>query len=156
MEKSTPTHQTVAHGPNHEHLGRKQKRQLLNKVRDLTMNADDMMKEYNAVEEEEDGAQWPTIKVEESTGRKKFTTTSKKSHQNPPSLPSSIKVKHSSNSHVSSSGSMTEISPENQVTMVRKCVQKHVFFIWKFYQNHAHYSQDERTRCGFLLKNNNL
>ena len=81
--------------------------------------------------------------------------------------PLSIEVKHPSNSHVSSSVpglssyldmSMTEISPENQVTMVRKCVQKHMFSIWKFYhkENHAHDSQDERTICGFLLKNTNL
>jgi hypothetical protein len=50
MEKSTPTQQTVAHGPNHEHLSRKQERQLLNKVGDLTTNADDVMKEYDVVE----------------------------------------------------------------------------------------------------------
>jgi hypothetical protein len=43
MEKTT----LVAHGPNHEHLSRKQERQSVNKVGDLTMNADDMMKEYN-------------------------------------------------------------------------------------------------------------
>ena len=167
MEKSTPTQQTVTHGPDHEHLSRKQKRQFLNKVGDLTMNADDMMKECDAVEEQEEDAQWTTIKMEESTGRKKFTTSSYTSHQNPPSLPSTIKVKHSSNSHVSSSVpglssyldmSMTKISPDNQVTMVRKCVQKHMFLIWKFYHKeyHAHYSQDERTMCGFLLKNTNL
>lgn len=70
MEKSTPTQQTVAHGPDHEHLSRKQKRQLLNKVGDLTMNADDMMKEYDAVEEQEEDAQWTTIKLGEKTGRK--------------------------------------------------------------------------------------
>ena len=97
----------------------------------------------------------------------KFTTSSYTSHQNPRSLPSTIKVKHSSNSHVSSlvpglssylDMSMTEISPDNQVTMVRKCVQKHMFLIWKFYHKeyHAHNSQDERTMCGFLLKNTNL
>jgi hypothetical protein len=131
------------------------------------MNADDMMKEYDAVEEEEEDAQCTMIKMEESTGRKKFTTSSNASHQSPPSLPSSIKVKHSSNSHVSSSVpglssfldmSMIEISPENQVTMVRKCVQKHMFSIWKFFHKeyHAHYSQDERAMCGFLLKNTNL
>ena len=72
MEKSTPTQQAVAHGPDHEHLSRKQKRQLLNKVGDLTMNADDMMKEYDAVEEEEEDAQWTTrIKIKESTKKKK-------------------------------------------------------------------------------------
>jgi hypothetical protein len=132
------------------------------------MNADDMMKEYDAVEKEEEDAQWTTIKMEEITGRKKFTTSSNTSHQNSPSLPSRINVKHSSNSHVSSSVpglssylgmSMTEISPENQVTMVRKCVRKkHVFSKWKFYhkEHHAHYSQDERTMCGFLLKNTNI
>jgi uncharacterized protein Veg len=105
--------------------------------------------------------------LKKKNGRKKFTTSSHTSHQNPPSLPSSIKVKHSSNSHVSSSFpgqssyldmSMTEISPENQVTMVRKCVQKHMFSIRKFYRKeyNAHYSQDERTMCRFLLKNTYL
>ena len=121
------------------------------------MNADDMMKEYDAVEEEEEDAQWTTIKMEESTGRKKFTSSSNTSHQNSPSLPSSIIVKHSSKSHVSSQVpglssyldmSMMEISPENKVTKVRKCVQKHMFFIWKFYHKeyHAHYSQDKEPR----------
>jgi hypothetical protein len=138
MEKSTPTHQTVAHGPNHEHQSRKQKRQLFNKVGDLTMNAYVMMKEYHAVEEEEEDAQWTTIKMEKSTGRKIFTTSSNTSHQNPTSLPSTIKVKHSSSSHVLSSVpglssyldmSMTKISPENAVTMVRKCVRNHMFSI---------------------------
>jgi hypothetical protein len=50
MEKSTLTQQTVTHGPNHEHLSRKQERQLLNKVGDLTTNADDVMNEYDEVE----------------------------------------------------------------------------------------------------------
>jgi hypothetical protein len=126
MEKSTPTLQTVAHGPHHEHLSRKQRRQFLNLVGDLTMNADDMMKEYDAVEEEEEDAKWTTIKMEESTGRTKFTTSSNTSHQNPPSLRSSIKVKHSSNSLIISSRaeqlSGHEHDRENHVTMVRKCV----------------------------------
>ena len=61
MEKTT----LVAHGPNHEHLSRKQVRQLLNKLGDLTMNAEDMMKEYNSMEEqmEEDAAQQTIIKM---------------------------------------------------------------------------------------------
>jgi uncharacterized protein YkwD len=86
------------------------------------------------VEEEEEDAQWTTIKMEEITVRRKNTTssyTSKTSHQNSPALPSSIKVKQTSNSHVSSSVSglssyldmsMTKIRPENQVILVRKCV----------------------------------
>ena len=94
------------------------------------MNADDMMKKYNTMEE--DTAQQTPIKMEDCTGMKKYSTssyTSKTRHQNPPALPSIIKVKHSSDSHVSSSVrglssyldmSMIEISPENQVTMVRK------------------------------------
>jgi hypothetical protein len=45
MEITTP----FACGPNHEHLSRKQKRRLLNKVGDLTINADGMMKEYNTI-----------------------------------------------------------------------------------------------------------
>ena len=48
------------------------------------MNANDMMKEYDAVEEQEEDAQWTTIKLGEKTGRKKFTTSSDTSHQNPP------------------------------------------------------------------------
>jgi hypothetical protein len=33
-----------------------------------------------------------------------------------------------------------------------------MFLIWKFFHKeyHAHYSQDERTMFGFLLKNTNL
>jgi hypothetical protein len=110
------------------------------------------------------------IKMDDCTGMKKYRTssyTSKTSHQNPPSLPSNIKLKHSSNSHVSLSVpglssyldmSVTKIHPENQVTLVRKCVQKHMFLIWKFYHKeyHAHYIQGERTMCRFLLKNTNL
>jgi hypothetical protein len=96
----------------------------------------------------------------------KSSYTSNTSHQNPPSLPSNNKVKYSSNSHVSSvpglsrylDMSMTKISPDKQVTMLRKTVQKHMFSIWKccHKENHAHYSQDERTICGFLLKNTYL
>ena len=37
------------------------------------MNADGMMKEYDAVEGD---AQWTMIKMKDSTGRKKFTTSS--------------------------------------------------------------------------------
>ncbi len=145
MEKSTPTQQTVAHdnecGWHDEGIwcsGRTGRRCTVDNNQAWRKN-------------------W----------EEKFTTSSNTSHQNPPSLPSTIKVKHSSDSHVSSSVpglssyldmSMTEISPDNQVTMVRKCVWKHMFSIWKFYHKeyHAHYSQDERTMCGFLLKNTNL
>jgi hypothetical protein len=51
-----------------------------------------MMKEHDAVEEEEEDAQWTTIKMEEITGREKITTSSNTSHQNPPSLLSSIQA----------------------------------------------------------------
>jgi hypothetical protein len=57
-------------------------------VGDLTINSDDMMKEYNTMEE--GAAQQTTIKMEDFTGMKKYSTssyTSNTSHQNPHSLP---------------------------------------------------------------------
>jgi alpha-acetolactate decarboxylase len=68
-----------------------------------------------------------------------------------------------SNSHVTSSiaglssimdMSMTEISKENQVLMVKGCIKKHMLSIWKFYQKgfHSHFSKDDKTMCGFIMK----
>ena len=72
-----------------------------------------------------------------------------------------------SNSHVTSSipglssimdMSMTEISEENQRLMVRGCIKNHVFSVWKFYQKdfHSHFSEDEKTMCGFIMKHTNI
>jgi hypothetical protein len=72
-----------------------------------------------------------------------------------------------SDSHVTSSipglssimdMSMTEISEENQRLMVRGCIKNHVFSVWKFYQKdfHSHFSEDERTMCGFIMKHTNI
>ena len=54
--------------------------------------------------------------------------------------------------------SMTEISEENQVLMVKGCIKKHVFSIWKFYQKdyHSHFSKDNKTMCGFIMKHINI
>jgi hypothetical protein len=40
--------------------------------------------------------------------------------------------------------SMTEILEENQISMIKTCIKKHVFSIWKFYQKdyHSHFSAD--------------
>ncbi|KAI2512651.1 hypothetical protein MHU86_1647 [Fragilaria crotonensis] len=86
---------------------------------------------------------------------------------NPPSLPSTIKVMESSDSQLTSSVpglsslmdmSMTEISEENQISMIKTCMKKHVFSIWKFYQKdyHSHFSEDEKTLCGFIMKYTNI
>jgi hypothetical protein len=81
----------------------------------------------------------------------------KDTYQNPPSsLPSTIKVMKASNRHETSSVSglssimdmnMMEISEENQVLMVKGCIKKHVFSIWKFYQKDflSHFSEDDKT-----------
>ena len=91
----------------------------------------------------------------------------KKHHHTPKSLPSTIKVKKSTESQVTSSMpglsslmdmSMTEISEENQIVMVKTSVKNHVFSIWKFYQPDfdAPFSEDENTLCGFIMKKSNL
>jgi uncharacterized protein YifE (UPF0438 family) len=67
MEKSTPTQQTVACGPNDEYLSRKQKKQVFSKLGDFRRNADEMMKEYNKTMEEQEVVQQTSIKMEEST-----------------------------------------------------------------------------------------
>jgi hypothetical protein len=53
---------------------------------------------------------------------------------------------------------MTEISEENQVLIVKGCISKHVFSIWKFYQKvfHSHFSEDEKTMCVFIMKHTNI
>jgi hypothetical protein len=88
--------------------------------------------------------------------------------QNPPSLPSTIKVKHSSNSHVSSpvpglssylDMSMTEISPDIQSHNGEEmCLKTYALNMEVLPQKeyHAHSSQDERNMCGFLSKSTNL
>jgi hypothetical protein len=81
------------------------------------------------------------IESDEEEGHQR--TNSKQRHkdtyQNPPSLPSTIKVMKASNRHVTCSVSglssimdmsMMEISKENQVLMVKGCIKKHVFSIW--------------------------
>ena len=91
----------------------------------------------------------------------------KQAYGNQPSLPSTIKVRKSSDSQVTSSVpglsslmdmSMTEISEENQISMVKGCIKRHVFSIWKFYQKdfHSHFSDDEKTMCGFIMKHTNI
>ena len=72
-----------------------------------------------------------------------------------------------SNSHVTSSVpglssivdmSITEISEENQVLMVKGCIKNHVFSLWKFYQKdfHSDFSKDDKTMCGFIMKHTNI
>ena len=80
-------------------------------------------------------------------------------YQNPPSLPSTLNVMKASNIHVKSlvpglcsimDKSMMEISKENQVLMVKGCIKKHVFSIWKFYQKdfHSYFSKDDKKCVG--------
>ena len=87
----------------------------------------------------------------------------------PEEVPSSIKVSRTTSfdgQGVSSIGrlsstldmSLMEVDPELQVDLVKKCVRKRMFSIWKFYDRdyHAHFSRDENTMCGFLLKHTKL
>ncbi len=91
----------------------------------------------------------------------------KNTYHNPPSLPSTIKVMKASDSHVTSSipglssimdMGMTEISEENQVLMVKSCIEKDVISISMFYQKdyHSHFSEDDKTMCGFIMKHTNI
>ena len=54
--------------------------------------------------------------------------------------------------------SMTEISDENQVLMVKGYIQKHVFSMWMFYQKdyHSHFGKDDKTMYGFIMKHANI
>jgi hypothetical protein len=133
---------------------RKQKRELLKGMRRVTTDPNDLIQS----DDDEEGG--PPKRTDTKQGHKG-------TYQNPPSLPSTIKVKKSSDSHVTSSipglsslmdMSMTEISEENQLLMVKGCIKKHVFSIWKFYQKdfHAHFSEDEKTMCGFIMKHTNI
>ena len=72
-----------------------------------------------------------------------------------------------SNSHVTSSVpglsstmdmSMTKISDENQVLMVKGCIKKDMCSIWKFYQKdfYSQFSKDYKTMCGFIMKHANI
>ena len=127
------------------HSSRKEKRELLKGMRRVTKDPNDR------------------IESDEELGYQR--TDSKQGHkdtyQNPPSLPSTIKVMKASYSHVTFSipglnsimdMSMTEISEESQVLMVKGCIEKHMFSIWKFYQKdcHSHFSKDDKTICGTL------
>ena len=53
---------------------------------------------------------------------------------------------------------MTEISEENQISMVKGGIKQHVFSIWEFYQKdfHGSFSKDDKTMCGFIMKHTNI
>ena len=134
---------------------RKDKRELLKGVRRVTTDPNDLVQS-----DDEEGP--PPPNLERNPGQNKQDT-----YQNPPSLPSSIKVSKSSDSQVTSSVpglsslmdmSMTEISEENQISMVKGCIKRHVFSIWKFYQRdfHGSFSEDQKTMCGFIMKHTNI
>jgi hypothetical protein len=54
--------------------------------------------------------------------------------------------------------SMTGISEENQVLMVKGCIKKHMFSMWKFNQKdfHFHFCNDDKTICEFIMKHTNI
>jgi hypothetical protein len=133
------------------HSSRKEKRELLKGMQRDTTDPNDLI-----ASDEEEGHQGTDSKQGH-----------KDTYQNPPSLPSNIKVMKASNSHVTSSVtglssivdmSMTEICEENQVLMVKGCMKNHVFSIWKFYQKdfHSHFSKDDNTMCGVIMKHTNI
>jgi hypothetical protein len=82
----------------------------------------------------------------------------------PYQVPSSIKVlRKTTDSQVTSSipglssildMSMTEIEADTHKNHIKSCVRKRMFPIWKFYNKafDSHYSLDEKTWCGFLMK----
>jgi hypothetical protein len=133
------------------HSPRREKREFLNSMQCVTTDPNDL------------------IESDELEGHQE--TDSKQGHkdkyQNPPSLPSTIKVMKASNSHVTSSipglssimdMSMTELSEENQILLVKGCIKSHMFSIWKFYQKdyHSHFSKDDKTMCGSIMKHTSI
>ncbi len=134
---------------------RKDKRELLKGMQRETTDPNDLVQS-----DDKAGPRSPNL--ERNPGWTKQDT-----YQNPPSLPLSIKVSKSSNSQVTSSVvglsslmdmSMTEISEENQISMVKGCIKQHVFSTWKFYQRdfHGSFSEDQKTMCGFIMKHTNI
>ncbi|KAI2491744.1 hypothetical protein MHU86_22821 [Fragilaria crotonensis] len=134
---------------------RKQRREFIKGVERVTTDPNDLIQSDNKEEEE-----LVPRKMDAKQGWKH-------AYGNPPSLPSTIKVMESSDSQLTSSVpglsslmdmSMTEISEENQISKIKTCMKKHVFSIWKFYQKdyHSHFSEDEKTLCGFIMKYTNI
>ena len=132
---------------------RKQRRDFIKGVQPVTTDPNDL------IQSDDDEEEVPP-KMDTKQGQKH-------AYGNPPSLPSTIKVGTSSDSQLTSSVpglsslmdmSMTEISEENQISMIKTCIKKHVFSIWKFYQKdyHSHFSADEKTLCGFIMKHTNI
>ena len=54
--------------------------------------------------------------------------------------------------------SMTDIEATSHISLVKICVKKLMFSYWKFYDknNDNHYSQDEGTMCGFIIKHTGI
>jgi hypothetical protein len=133
---------------------RKQRRDLIRGVKRVTTDPNDLIQSDNEEEEE------VPRKMDAKLGQKH-------AYGNPPSLPSTIKVGKSSDSQLTSSVpglssivdmSMTENTEENQISVIKTCIKNHVFSIWKFYQKdyHSHFSEDEKTLCGFIMKHTNI
>ena len=54
--------------------------------------------------------------------------------------------------------SMTDIEATSHISLVKTCVKKLMFSYWKFYDknNDNHYSKDEGTMCGFIIKHTGI
>jgi hypothetical protein len=83
----------------------------------------------------------------------------------PEAVPSSIHVSKSTGhslittsvpgrSNIPLDMSLTEVKADHQKMLVKDCVRKRIFSIWKFYQREfdSQFSLDEETLCGFILK----
>jgi hypothetical protein len=99
---------------------RKQRRDFIKGVQPVTTDPNDLIQSDN----EEEEAEVPR-KMDAKLGQKH-------AYGNPPSLPSTIKVGKSSDSQLTSSVpglsslvdmSMTEISEENQISMIKTCIK---------------------------------
>ena len=54
--------------------------------------------------------------------------------------------------------SITKVSEENQIHMVKGCIKRRVFSIWMFYKKnfHSHFSEDKKTTGGFIMNLTNI
>lgn len=113
---------------------------------------------------QQDDDDWnPRLQTETKEAEAKKMKYTHPNSVHPNSVPSSIKVKTSSGSQVTSSVpglssfhdmSMTEMSEEFQISVVKTCVKKYLFHTWKFYQPdfQEKFDESEGTMCGFIMK----
>lgn len=147
---------------------RKQRRDAVNKIPYFKIkDPSEMLGDMDDLEDEHQEDQQFTAK--EYAMRLKHTKHTTSHNHMPPPVPSSIKVKNRNSNDsqglstvpgltVSMDMSMTELTADQQLSLVKTCVKNNVFSKFKFYDREydAAYNTDPDTLCGFVLKHTNI